>query len=65
LATCLGCLPLTISQVASFAKRSHQGLNDVLELYKSEQKFEVRLLFTNSGSSYSYSPSAWEVNQLE
>lgn len=41
LAKSLGCLPLAISQAASFAKQSHKNLDDVLGLYQSKHKFEV------------------------
>ena len=43
LAKCIGCLPLAISQAASFAKQSDKKLDDVLALYQSKHKFEVRL----------------------
>jgi len=43
LVKCIGCLPLAISQAASFAKKSLMNLDDVLSLYKSNRKYEVGL----------------------
>jgi hypothetical protein len=42
LVKCVGYLPLAISQAGSFAKNTHQNLGNLLALYQSEQKYEVR-----------------------
>jgi hypothetical protein len=41
LAKCLGCLPLALSQAASFAKQTDKNLGDVLDLYQSTHRYEV------------------------
>jgi hypothetical protein len=41
-AKCVGCLPLAISQAASYMKQCHKGLDYMLLLLYSEQKMEVR-----------------------
>lgn len=37
----VGCLPLAIDQASSFMKESGKDLDDLLQLYKGEQKIEV------------------------
>jgi hypothetical protein len=39
---CLGCLPLAISQAASYMKQCNKGLDYMLLLLYSEQRMEVR-----------------------
>jgi hypothetical protein len=41
LAECVGRLPLAIVQAASFMKKTHTTLDEMLEFYKSKQKIEV------------------------
>jgi tetratricopeptide (TPR) repeat protein len=41
LVKCVGRLPLAISQAASFARQSHQSLENVLRIYQSKHKHEV------------------------
>ena len=43
LVKCIGCLPLAISQAASFAKTPLMNLDGVLDLYNSSHKYEVGL----------------------
>lgn len=43
---CVGCLPLAIAQASSFMKASHTGLNELLTLYRSNQKYEVSIIFS-------------------
>lgn len=40
----VGCLPLAVSQAASFVKASRKNLQDVLELYRGDHKYEVCLV---------------------
>jgi hypothetical protein len=44
LVKCLGHLPLAISKAASYARKRHKNLEDILMLYESEQKYEVSAL---------------------
>jgi len=44
LVECLGRLPLAISQAASFTKKSHRNLDDVLGLYRSKHRYQVSFL---------------------
>ena len=48
LVKCIGCLPLAIDQAASFMEQSRNSLDDLLGLYKSEQKHDVGWLYTYS-----------------
>jgi hypothetical protein len=48
LVKCVGCLPLAISHAASFVKQSHKSLDDLLDIYRSEHKYQVRQLFFNN-----------------
>jgi hypothetical protein len=41
LVQCVGRLPLAVVQAASFMKETQTSFDDMLELYKSEQKIEV------------------------
>jgi len=49
---CVGCLPLAVVQAASFLKQSHTSLEELLILYRSEHKIDVR---TDSASLSLYS----------
>jgi hypothetical protein len=51
LVNCVGRLPLAISHAASFAKHFHKNLDDVLGLYQSRDRREVRF---NTLIIYSY-----------
>lgn len=50
----VGCLPLAVSQAASFMNTSRKNLQDVLELYQSDRKYEVCLVLL--GNCHSCSP---------
>jgi NB-ARC domain len=41
---CVGCLPLAVAQAGSFMKQSGKSLDEMLDLYESDRKVEVRLL---------------------
>ena len=41
LVTCVGCHPLAISHIASFAKPTCNNLDEVLAMYQGEQRYEV------------------------
>jgi hypothetical protein len=43
---CVGSLPLAIAQAASFMTESHKTLDDLLDLYHSEHKIDVRFFST-------------------
>ncbi|KAA6409989.1 MAG: hypothetical protein FRX48_06603 [Lasallia pustulata] len=47
----IGRLPLAVDQVASFMKQSHKTIDDILELYRSDQKVEI-IKWENDLSSY-------------
>lgn len=49
LVTHFGCLPLAISQAASFAKQSFKTFDDLLSLYKGKYKHEVSFNPLNHG----------------
>ena len=44
----IGCLPLAVAQAASYMTGTGSSLDDMLELFKSERKIDVRLDSTNS-----------------
>jgi hypothetical protein len=41
LVECVGRLPLAVVQAASFMKQTHTTLDQMLEMFRSEQKNEV------------------------
>jgi hypothetical protein len=43
LVECVGRLPLAVVQAASFMKQTRTAINQMLELYRSDQKIEVGL----------------------
>jgi hypothetical protein len=43
LVKCVGCLPLAVAQAGSFMKQTHTTLDDMLTIYKTEEKIEVCL----------------------
>ncbi|KAA6409811.1 MAG: hypothetical protein FRX48_06423 [Lasallia pustulata] len=47
----IGRLPLAVDQVASFMKQSHKTIDNILELYRSDQKVEI-IKWENDLSSY-------------
>ena len=46
----VGRLPLAVDQAASFMKQSHTTIEDLLELYRSDQKIEVSLGLMSSST---------------
>ena len=60
----IGRLPLAVDQVASFMKQSHKTIDDILELYRSDQKVEVSLDLKSS-SIFSQPANASQIIKWE